>query len=459
MGAPARIRIAAAQGFWGDWLEAPYRQVTGGPIDYLMMDYLAEVTMSILQKQKARDPSLGYATDFVPAMERILPLLVERGIKVTANAGGVNPRACARAVAEVARNLGFAKRLRIGVVTGDDILDRLDELLEAGHSLQNLDTGRPLSDVRHRVLSANAYLGAGPVVEALSRGADTVITGRVADAALTLAPMMHAFNWAPDAWDLLAAGTVAGHTIECGAQSSGGNCMVDWRRIPDLANVGYPIAEAAPDGTFEITKHLGTGGRVTVAGVTEQLVYEIGDPARYITPDCIADFTTIRLRQAGKDRVRVSGIGGRPATNTLKVSIAYFYGFKAVGTLVYAWPQAYQKARAADAILRERLRDLGLQFEAIHTEFVGVDATHGRLTRDAEHVDDLAEVQLRVGVRALTRPPVERFTREIAPLILNGPPSVTGYAGGRPKPEEIVAYWPALIDRHVVQPRVDMVDV
>jgi len=459
MGAPGHIRIAAAQGFWGDWLEAPYRQVTGGPIDYLMMDYLAEVTMSILQKQRARDPSLGYATDFVPAMERILPLLVERGIKVTSNAGGVNPRACAQAVAEAARRLGLAKRLRIGVVTGDDLLKRLDDLLAAGHSLQNLDTGRPLSDIRDRVVSANAYLGAAPVVEALRRGADTVITGRVADAALTLAPMMHAFNWGHDAWDLLAAGTVAGHTIECGAQASGGNCMVDWRRIPDLANVGYPIAEAAPDGTFEITKHPGTGGRVTVAGVTEQLVYEIGDPARYITPDCIADFTTIRLRQSGKDRVRMSGIGGYPATDTLKVSIAYFYGFKAVGTLVYGWPEAYKKARAADAILRERLRDLELEFEAIHTEFVGVDATHGPLTRHSEHLDDLAEVQLRVAVRAPTRAPVERFTREIAPLVLNGPPSVTGYAGGRPKPEEIVAYWPALIDRRVVQPRLELVEV
>jgi len=454
----APIRIAAAQGFWGDWLEAPYRQVTGGPIDYLMMDYLAEVTMSILQKQKSRDPTLGYATDFVPAMERILPLLAERAFKVTANAGGVNPRACAQAVAQAARKLNLGRKLNIGVVTGDDLLDRLDELLASGHPLQNLDTGRPLSDVRDRVLAANAYLGAAPVVEALRRGADMVITGRVTDTALTLAPIMHAFDWRADAWDLLAAGTVAGHTIECGAQCSGGNCLVDWRRIPDLANVGYPIAEAFPDGSFEITKHPGTGGRITVAGITEQLVYEMGNPTTYITPDCIADFTTIRLRQAGKDRVRFSGISGRPATDKLKVSIAYFYGFKAVGTLVYAWPEAYQKAQAADRILRERLRQLGLQFDAIHTEFLGVDATHGRLARDAARRGDLAEVQLRVGVRAADRAPVERFTREIAPLILNGPPSVTGFAGGRPKPEEIVAYWPALVDARMVRPRVELVE-
>lgn len=453
------IRIAAGQGFWGDWLEAPWRQVTGGPIDYLMMDYLAEVTMSIMQKQKSRDPLLGYAKDFVPLMERLLPELVQRRVKVTTNAGGVNPRACAEAVAQVARRLGLGGKLKIGVVSGDDLLGRVDQLLAGGHPLANLDTGRPLRDVRDRLQSVNAYLGAAPIVEALRRGADIVITGRVTDTGLTLGPMTHEFGWSADAWDLLAAGTVAGHTIECGAQCSGGNCLIDWQRIPDLANVGYPIVEAHADGTFEITKHAGTGGRVSVAGVTEQLVYEMGDPRSYITPDCVADFTTIQLRQIGKDRVRFSGIRGRPATDKLKVSAAYFYGYKAIGTLVYAWPDALQKARAADKVLRRRLADLGLEFETILTEFVGVDATHGPLALRERATEDVPEVQLRIGVRAPGREPVERFTREIAPLILNGPPSVTGFAGGRPKPEEIVAYWPALLDRTEVQPCVDLVAV
>ena len=453
------IRIAAGQGFWGDWLEAPWRQVTGGPIDYLMMDYLAEVTMSIMQKQKSRDPLLGYAKDFVPLMERLLPELVRRRVKVTTNAGGVNPGACAEAVAQVARRLGLAGQLTIGVVSGDDLLGRIDQLLAAGHPLANLDTGRPLSDVRDRLQSVNAYLGAAPIVAALRRGADIVITGRVTDTGLTLGPMMHEFGWAPDAWDLLAAGTVAGHTIECGAQCSGGNCLIDWQRIPDLANVGYPIVEAYADGTFEITKHTGTGGRISVAGVTEQLVYEMGDPRSYITPDCIADFTTIELRQHGKDRVRFSGIRGRPATASLKVSAAYFYGYKAVGTLVYAWPDALQKARAADRVLRQRLGDLGLEFQTILTEFVGADATHGPLALRGRDVADLPEVQLRIGVRAAQREPVERFTRELAPLILNGPPSVTGFAGGRPKPEDIVAYWPALLDKSEVAACVDLVQV
>jgi hypothetical protein len=454
-----RLRIAAGQGFWGDWPEAPYRQVTGGPIDYLMMDYLAEVTMSIMQKQKSRDPALGYAKDFIPLMKRILPILAERKIKVTANAGGVNPRACAAAVAETARGIGLQGKLKIGVVSGDDLLDRLDGLLARGHTLGNLDTGRPLRDVRDRVRSANAYLGAWPIVDALRQGADIVITGRVTDTGLTLAPLIHTFGWGANDWDLMAAGTVAGHIIECGAQASGGNRLVDWQRIPDLANVGYPIVDAQGDGTFDIVKHPRTGGRIDVAGVTEQLVYEMGNPREYITPDGIADFTTIQLRQVAKDRVRVSGVRGKPATDKLKVSIAYFYGYKAVGTLVYAWPDALKKAEAADRILRQRLKDLKLDFEAIHTEFVGVDATHGRLAREALKAGDIPEVQLRIGVRAREEAPVDRFTREIAPLILNGPPSVTGFAGGRPKPEEIVAYWPALIDKQVVKPMVEVVEV
>ncbi len=453
------VRVAAGQGFWGDWLEAPYRQVTGGPIDYLMMDYLAEVTMSILQKQKSRDPALGYAKDFVPLMQRILPVVAERGIRVVANAGGVNPRACAEAVAAGARQLGLAGRLTIGVVSGDDLLPRLDDLLARGQALRNMDTGRPLADVRDRVRSANAYLGAAPVVEALGRGADIVITGRVTDTGLTLGPLMHEFGWGTDAWDLLAAGTVAGHIIECGAQASGGNSLIEWPRVPDLANVGYPIVAARPDGTFEVTKHPRTGGRVSVAGVTEQLVYEMGDPRRYITPDCVADFTSIRLARAGQDRVRVSGVRGGPRPEQLKVSIAYFYGYKAVGTLVYGWPNAVQKARDADRILRRRLQDLGLRFDAILTELVGYDATHGPLAVRAVPAADPPEVQLRVGVRSTELAPVERFTRELAPLILNGPPSVTGFAGGRPKPEEIVAYWPALIDRREVEPCVELVAV
>jgi len=452
-----RIRIAAGQGFWGDLPDAPVRQVEGGPIDYLMLDYLAEVTMSIMQKQKARDPRAGYARDFVSLMKEILPACVQRDIKVIANAGGVNVKGCAAAIAEVAGELGLAGKVTIGIVTGDDILDRIDDFLARGIELRNMDTGEPLSSVRERIQSANAYLGAAPIVEALNRGAQIVVTGRATDTGLTLGPMIHEFGWADNDWDKLAAGTIAGHIIECGAQCSGGNCQHEWQTIPDLANVGFPIAEAAADATFVITKHEGTGGRVSVPSVKEQLVYEMGDPHEYITPDCVADFTTIQLAADGADRVKVFGIKGRPATDSLKVSISYSAGYKAVGTLVYSWPDAYAKAKAADQILRARLERLGLHFDQILTEYVGANATHGPLAGPAS--PDLAEVQLRVGVRGNDRASIERFTKEIAPLILTGPPGVTGFAGGRPKVEEIVAYWPALIPKSEITAVVDVVKV
>jgi len=445
------VRVASGQGFWGDSLDAPRQQVDGGQIDYLMLDYLAEVTMSILQKQKERDSSMGYARDFVGAIESVLQGITEGGVKVIANAGGVNPPACAAAI----RSLTKSEKLRIAVVTGDDLLGSLDELIESGHALSNMESGEPLSSIRDRVLSANAYIGSVPIVEGLTRGANVVITGRSTDTALTMAPLRFEFGWKDNEWDKLAAGIIAGHIIECGAQCSGGNCLYDWKSIPDLANVGYPIAEAKPDGSFVITKHEGTGGRINVPSVAEQLVYEMGDPHEYITPDVVADFTTIQLAQDGPDRVKVFGIKGRPATDKLKVSIAYRSGFKAVGTLVYAWPEAYEKAQAADRVLRERLDRLGLKFDQILTEFVGVSSTHGRLT--PINSSEVNEVQLRVGVRGENRKDVERFTREIAPLVLNGPPSVTGFAGGRPKVEEIVAYWPALIDKKVVNTKVEIV--
>lgn len=452
-----KVRIAAGQGFWGDLPDAPVRQVEGGPIDYLMLDYLAEVTMSIMQKQRSRDPSAGYAKDFVPLMKQILPACVDRDIRVTANAGGVNVEGCASAVREVARELGLSGKVPIGIVTGDDIMPKLDELLNRGIELRNMDTDEPLSVVRDRIQSANVYLGAGPMVEALNRGARIVITGRATDTGLTLAPMMHEFGWATDDWNKLAAGTIAGHIIECGAQCSGGNCQYEWRSIPNLADVGFPIVEAAPDGTFVITKHERTGGWIIIPSIKEQLVYEMGDPREYITPDCVADFTTVHLEYEGRDRVRVYGIQGRPATDSFKVSISYSAGYKAVGTLVYSWPEAYDKAKAADRILRARLARLGLKFDQILTEFVGVNATHGPLA--GEPPADLPEVQLRFGVRGEDRASVERFTKEIAPLVLTGPPGVTGFAGGRPKVEEIVAYWPALIPKQEIKPVVDVIDL
>lgn len=444
------LRIASGQGFWGDDLDAPVRQVEGGPIDYLMMDYLAEVTMSIMQKQRDRDPSAGYARDFIPLMERLLPTVMERGIRVVTNAGGVNPEGCAEALLEAAERTGSGEGLRVGMVLGDDLVPRLDELMGKGYPFTNIDTGEPLEMIRDRVRSANVYMGAEPIIRVLAQGAQVVLTGRCADAALTYAPMIHEFGWDMDDVDRLAAGVVAGHINECGAQASGGNTLSEWWTVPDLARVGFPIIEAEASGEFVVTKHSGTGGRVSRATVAEQIVYEIGDPRAYLTPDVVADFTTLRLEDDGPDRVRVSGVRGGPRTDFLKVSIAYSAGYRAVGTLVYAWPDAPAKARAAEKVLRERLKRLGLRFDQIRADLVGWDATHGHLVGPPS--PDIPEVQLRIGVRGPDRRGVERFTRELAPLVLTGPPSATGFAGGRPRVQEVMAYWPALIRREVVEP-------
>jgi hypothetical protein len=443
------IRIANGQGFWGDWLEAPVRLVEQGPIDYLALDYLAEITMSILQKQKQEDPKLGYARDFPPLIARIADRIRERGLKVIANAGGVNPVACAREV------LRLAPGLKVAVVLGDDVFSRLDEFLAKGFEMRDMDSGEPLAKIRNRILSANAYIGAFPLAEALATGADVVIAGRSTDTALTLAPMIQRFGWNPHEYDKLAAGTIAGHIIECGAQCTGGNCQVDWQSIPDMANIGYPIVEAEPDGAFSVTKHAATGGRVDRHVIKEQLLYELGDPKNYITPDCVADFTSIHLEDAGPDRVHVSGICGGPRPPTLKLSISYTAGWKAIGTLVYSWPQALAKAQAADRIVRERLCQIGLSFDEIYTEHFGVNACLGPA---APPNPDPPEVQLRIGVRGPDRKAVDRFTRELVPLVLNGPPGATGYGEGRPAVREIVAYWSALVPREEIATRVEVVE-
>ena len=445
-----KIRIASGQGFWGDRSSAPVEQVKRGPIDYLMLDYLAEVTMSILQKQRSRDASQGYARDFVGVMAQILEDCAAKNIKVIANAGGVNIEGCRDAVLAEARKLNLAGKVRVGVVLGDDILERLPKLIKHGHALSNLDTGAPLTDVLDKVMSANAYIGAQPIISALQKNATVVITGRSTDTALTYAPMMHEFGWAFDNWNMLAAGVVAGHINECGAQASGGNSLIGWEDVPDMWDIGYPIIEASEDGTFVVTKHDKTGGLINRAVVSEQILYELGNPSDYITPDVVADFSTIQLEDAGTNRVKVHGVKGAPRTDKLKVSISYHAGYKAVGTLVYSWPNAVKKAEMASRVLRERLDRAGYKYDAVRTEFVGWNSTHAHLAGAAS--DDMPEVELRVGVRGQDKKAIDAFSKELAPLILTGPPSVTGFAGGRPKVQDIVAYWPALIDRTEIEP-------
>ncbi len=449
------IRIASGQGFWGDLPSAPVSQVKLGDIDYLMMDYLAEVTMSIMQKQKLRNPDYGYARDFVEVIKAILPEIAGGQVRVLSNAGGVNPTACKDAILAAAKEAGFSG-LKVAVVDGDDILPDLDTLIKDGHKLENMETGAPVTDVKDQLLSANIYFGAAPMVEALAEGAHIVVTGRVTDTGLCLAPMIHEFGWDYSDYDKMASGTVAGHILECGGQSSGGN-FTDWETVEDIERIGFPIVEARPDGTFTVTKHEKAGGLVSEMTVKEQLLYEIGDPAEYITPDCVADFTSISLKQEGPNRVQVFGIKGKPDTPFYKVSASYLDGYKLSGTLVYAWPDALKKAVRAGEILQTRADDLGLRYSDYNAEYIGYNGCSEKPVTEADFNRDAPEeVQLRVSMSGEHRDDLNRFGQELAPLILTGPGAVTGFAGGRPKAGEIVAYWPALIKKTAVKPKMTL---
>jgi len=447
------VRIGNGQGFWGDNVDAPVELLRGGPIDYIGMDYLAEVTLSIMMRQKLKRPELGYATDFIGFIRRVLPELKERKVRVLTNAGGLNPHACREKIFEVARELGVSG-VRVGVVEGDDILDRLPELVAAGHEMKNMDTGEPIEPLLDEFTSANAYLGARPVIEALEQDALIVLCGRVTDTALALAPAAYEFGWGEDDWNHLAAGTIAGHILECGPQSTGGN-FTRWWEVPDLWNIGYPIVEMDESGEFVVTKHGGTGGMVTVDTVSEQLLYEMGDPRDYITPDVVADFTTIRLEQAGKDRVRVHGIEGRPKTPFLKISASHLAGFKSAGQITVSGPRAVDKAWLAAETVWKRLERAGITFDesAREVELLGQGSVLPGIWSVPE---EPPEVVLRMAVRDRDRTKVERFGKEIAPLVTAGPPGVTGFAGGRPKPQEVVAYWPALLARGEVEDRLEV---
>ena len=352
------IRIAAGSGFWGDWPQAPALQVRSGPIDYLVLDYLAEVTTAILDKLHRRDSAAGYAHDFVTDLGELLPDIADRGIRVVASAGGVNPRACAAALLRKARQAGVSG-IGVGVVEVSDVLDLVRE--EARRGVRERDgivpldgDGPALGEIAGRLTSAHAYLGADPIVEALELGAQVVVTGRTTDASLAVAPILHEFGVAPDDWDARALATVVGHLLECGAQASGGNFLGDWRSVPDPARIGFPIAELSGPEAAVITKHESLGGLVSAATVKEQLVYEIADPRSYATADCITDFTTIRLTDEGPDRVGIRGVRGKPPPETLKVTCVYAAGWKVTGEMTYAWPQARAKARAAGRLVRDR---------------------------------------------------------------------------------------------------------
>ncbi len=446
------VCIGNAAGFWGDNLDAPRLLAESGRLDYLTLEYLAELTMSILVHQHQRDPRAGYVTDFLKVVESLIPSLKARpGLRIVTNAGGVNQIACARRVSAIlsAARLGDVV---VAALSGDDLRAELDTHLAAGETFANLETGEPLGKLRSRVVSANTYLGAGGIVDALGAGARILITGRVADASLTVGPAVHEFAWKWDDWDRLAAASVAGHLIECGAQVTGG-MYSDWTKTIELSGVGYPIAEVAEDGSTVITKPAGTGGTVATGTVAEQLVYEIGDPAHYLTPDVDVDFREITLRQESPDRVAVAGVRGGPPPERYKVSLCYSDGYAASGTLVICGRDAMEKARRCAEMLFQRVRRAGFDLARTHMECLGAgDSLPGIWPRREEPW----EVVLRVSAHNPSREAVERFTRELAPLVASGPPGVTGYTGARAKPHRVLAYWPSVISRALARPVVDV---
>lgn len=447
---PDVLRIGNGAGFLGDQLDAPRRLVESAPLDYLTLEYLAELTLSILARQRQKDPAAGFAGDFLDVLTDLTgPLAAQPRLKLVTNAGGVNPRACARAAAAILVRAGLGSD-RVGVVTGDDLLDRLPDLQAAGETFAHFDTGQPLAELGRPVVAANAYLGAAPIADALRQGARHVVTGRVADASLVVGPALHEFGWPTDDWNLLAGASVAGHVIECGAQATGG--FHTYAAELDLAGVGYPIAELARDGSCVITKPPGSGGRVSRETVAEQLVYEIGDPSHYLTPDVDVDFTTVSLTDLGADRVALRGATGRPPPSSYKVSLAYEDGFMASGQLLVFGPDCLAKARECGRLVFERLAAAGYRYARQQVELLGA----GESAPGAPPPQNLSEVVLRLSVHDPSRAAVERFTRELAPLATSGPAGLAGYTAARGTVRPVYAYLPTRVSRAAVTPRVEV---
>jgi len=445
------VRIANGAGFLGDNLDAPRRLVESAAIDYLTLEYLAELTLSILARSREKNPSAGYAEDFLTVLDSLTPALAAQpALKIVTNAGGMNPLACAKAAAQILARAGLSGE-PIGVVSGDDLLADLSRLQAAGCDFKNLDSGEPLASLAAPVVSANAYMGARPIAEALQSGARIVITGRVADASLTVGPAAHEFGWQWDDWRRLAGASVAGHLIECGAQATGG-FYPHWREI-DLAAVGYPVAELDADGDSVITKPAGSGGVVNRETVAEQLVYEIGDPAHYLTPDVDVDFTTVEIDECGPDRVSVRGAEGRPAPESYKVSLAYRDGYMATGQMLVYDRRPAEKARACAEIIFARLQAAGCEYTRWNVECLGAGEAVPGLHAAPQ---GLREVMLRISVHEPRREAVERFAKELAPLATSGPAGLAGYASGRPQVRPVFAYWPTLVPKALVSPRVQV---
>lgn len=436
-----KIIIANASGFWGDEADAVRRQVQAGKIDYLTMDYLAEITMIILGRQAAKNPDVGYARDFVTSLSGVLKDIQEQDITVITNAGGINPQACARALKQIMAEQGIS--IPVATIDGDNLIPEFSQLTADGCRFVHIDTGQPLGDLAGKVASANAYIGARPIVEALKGGAKIIVTGRCYDAASVVAPFIYEFGWDWEDYDKLASALLAGHLIECGTQSTGGN-FTHWKQVGSFLNMGYPLVEAHPDGSFVLTKHPNTGGLVSEQTAKEQILYEIGDPRAYMSPDVIADFTSFTLAAEGENRVRISGVRGQKPTDMLKVSINYDAGYKISGMIVVSGPDAVAKGKVFSEMFWDRVGTDG--FIDHRTDYVGFNACWGESAAPAVEPN---EIILRFSARAENKDRLKAMSQELAGLILAGPPGVTVF-GGRPSITSAYGYWPALIERKQV---------
>ncbi|HEX5616347.1 MAG TPA: acyclic terpene utilization AtuA family protein [Acidimicrobiia bacterium] len=449
---PETVRVAGGQGFYGDTPTALDALLAEG-VDYLCLEALAELTLAILQKDRQRDETRGYTRDLPAYLARALPFVANGRTKVITNAGGINPQAAAHAAIETARTLGFTG-LKVATVFGDDLMTRLDDLRAEGQALAHLDTGTPYDELPAAPLFASAYLGAAPIADALAHGADIVITGRVADASLFLAPLLHQHGWALDDWDRLAAGILVGHLLECSGQSLGGNYSGDWWALPDPWLLPYPMADVAADGTAIITKPAGTGGRVSTDTLRHQLLYEVHDPARYVSPDVVADFTSARFEDLPDDRVRITGVRGTPATDTYKALLAHHAGWANEARVAFSWPDAHEKAIATAAILRKRVELAGLDVAEWHVEYWGVDALGGP-TVPVDPACEPPECILRVAWRCDDQRTAGLVGRELVPLTLSAPPAgMTGAGRGGASATELLGIWPTLVDKALVDAHV-----
>lgn len=447
------VKLGAGMAFWGDSIRPAIDMVENADIQYLCCDHLAELTMAILSKRMERDPSLGYTPDILELVRAVFPTAKRRGIKIVSNSGGANPRAAAEAVAKICAELGFPET-KIAVVLGDDVRDDIDALMAEGVTFENIDTGEPLSAVREKLTQANVYTGSEGIVEALGQGAEIVICGRVTDIALYLGPLIHELGWGWDDWDKLAGGTAAAHIVECGAQSTGGLFSKGWQDIPGMVDMGYPTAEVFEDGTAVISKTPGSGGQVSVASVSEQMVYEVLDTANYLTADVVADFTDITLEQVGPDQVRVAGVTGKPAPKTLKVNMGYRNGFIGTAQFTYTWPDAVAKAERAVELLEERLARVDFDCWDKRVEYIGANSIWAPLI-PAPSDPDALEVTVRYAARVPDRTEARKIFAELVPVCNNGPAGMGGL-GTRLPITELFAIWPALIERDKVVQRVEM---